>query len=94
MDKRKNAGRRYFYNDAGEQKYLPLLGICTTDGDYLVGTVPNFVLKNFVKQIPESVSGQELNKLREVGFAIQEEDNLVFSSINSGVKFDGTDEQY
>ncbi|MFR5736307.1 MAG: 6-bladed beta-propeller [Odoribacter splanchnicus] len=75
VDKRKNAGRRYFYNDAGEQKYLPLLGICTTDGDYLVGTVPNFVLKNFVKQIPESVSGQELNKLREVGFAIQEEDN-------------------
>ena len=75
VDKRKNVGRRYFYNDAGEQKYLPLLGICTTDGDYLVGTVPNFVLKNFVKQIPESVSGQELNKLREVGFAIQEEDN-------------------
>lgn len=32
VDKRKNAGRRYFYNDAGEQKYLPLLGICTTDG--------------------------------------------------------------
>lgn len=75
VDKQKNAGRRYFYNYDGEQKYLPLLGICTTDGDYLVGTVPNYVLKNLVKQIPASVSEPKLNKLREVGVARQEEDN-------------------
>lgn len=75
VNKRKNMGRRYFYNQTDEQGSLPLLGICTTDGDFLVGTVSNLVLKNLVEQIPKNVSGEELKKLREVGFAMHEEDN-------------------
>lgn len=92
IDKRINSGRRYFYSVADKQEYLPLLGICTTDGDYLVGTVSNYVLKNLVKQIPENVYGHELNKLREVGLGIQEEDNPCIFFYKIKTKFEQSGE--
>lgn len=92
IDKRINSGRRYFYSVADKQEYLPLLGICTTDGDYFVGTVSNDVLKNLIKQIPENVYGHELNKLREVGLGIQEEDNPCIFFYKIKTKFEQSGE--